>query len=48
MTHDEDPWKNTRGNLRPEVRCNEDMDKLEMRNFYAMRIDKDVITELQN
>jgi len=46
MTHEEDPWLITRGNLAPEERCEDPIDKILMRNFYAKRLGKEEIKEL--
>jgi hypothetical protein len=40
LTHEHDPWKITRGDLRPEQSCNRPIDKKLMRDFYAKRIKK--------
>ncbi len=48
MTHSEDPWKNTRGSLPLEARCETPMDKLFIRNYYAERLGKKKIEQLQN
>lgn len=40
MTHDEEPWSKTRGNLPLEIKCTRPIDKVLMRDFYAMRINK--------
>ena len=40
MTHQEDPWKETRGNLPPEARCEKVIPKILMRNYYAKRLGK--------
>lgn len=40
LTHDHDPWKVTRGDLRPEQSCNRPIDKKLMRDFYAKKIKK--------
>lgn len=46
LTHSEEPWKVTRGNLPPEARCNESIDRLLMRNYYAEKIGKKAIKRL--
>lgn len=46
MTHEEEPWKQTRGSLPDEARCAKPMDKLLIRNFYAKRIGKAEIKKL--
>lgn len=48
LTHHEDPWKLTRGNLAPEAKCTRPIDKLLMRNYYAAKIGKKEIKALQN
>ncbi|RWD79743.1 Panacea domain-containing protein [Mesorhizobium sp.] len=48
LTHHEDPWKLTRGDLAPEAKCTRSIDKLLMRNFYAAKIGKKEIKTLQN
>lgn len=48
MTHDEDPWRIARGNLPPEARCTQPIDKLLMRNFYANRLGKEAIQQLRH
>jgi uncharacterized phage-associated protein len=40
ITHSHDPWKETRGPLRPEARCSDPIDKKLIRDFYAARIKK--------
>ena len=40
ITHAEDPWKVTRGNLRLEARCTRPISKALMRDFYGRRISK--------
>lgn len=47
MTHAEAPWKLTRGNLPLEARCEDPIDKLVMRNFYAARLGKKQIKKLR-
>ncbi|BCB20295.1 type II toxin-antitoxin system antitoxin SocA domain-containing protein [Bosea sp. ANAM02] len=48
MTHEEAPWHMARGNLPPEARCTQPIDKLLMRNFYAARLGKEAIQQLRN
>lgn len=48
MTHAEDPWKNARGSLPPEARCETPLDKLFVRNYYAKRIGKEEIQKLSD
>ena len=48
LTHQEDPWKKTRGDFSPEARCDRYIDKTLIRNYYAERIGKEKITERQN
>ncbi len=48
MTHEEDPWKITRGDLPLEARCDDPIDKLLTRNYYAQRLGKKDIKTLQN
>ena len=38
LTHSEDPWKITRGNLAPEQRCNKHISKTLMRNYYKQKL----------
>lgn len=40
QTHKEAPWVNTRGDLRPEARCNSPIKKTMIRDFYAAKIGK--------
>lgn len=40
MTHREDPWRKTRGNLPLEARCNKPITKKIMREFYGKKIGK--------
>jgi uncharacterized phage-associated protein len=47
MTHDEDPWKEARGDIPPEAASNKVISKLTMRNFFAARIGKATISQLQ-
>jgi uncharacterized phage-associated protein len=35
MTHKETPWKNARGELPPEVRCNNAISKKDMKKFFS-------------
>ena len=46
MTHEEDPWRITRGDLPPEARCTKPIDKILMRNYYATRLGKKTKKEL--
>lgn len=48
MSHEEDPWKKTRGSLPIEARCEDPIDKLLMRNYYANRLGKKEIKKLSN
>ena len=48
MTHEEDPWKITRGELALEARCTRPIDKLLIRNYYAKRLGKKEISKLPN
>jgi uncharacterized phage-associated protein len=48
MTHEEDPWKITRGELALEARCVQPIDKLLIRNYYAKRLGKKEISKLPN
>lgn len=48
ITHAEDPWKVTRGNLPPEARCENPIDKLFVRNYYAKRLGKEEIKTLSD
>lgn len=48
MTHQEDPWKNARGGLPPEAASKTVIPKLEIRNFYAKRLGKEEIKQLQD
>ena len=48
LTHSEDPWKVTRGNLAPEAKCNRPIDRLLIRNYYAAQIGKSALEELPN
>lgn len=41
ITHQEDPWKVTRGDLPLEAKCTRPIDKKVMRDFYAPRIFKE-------
>ncbi len=38
--HGEQPWREARGNLAPEVRCEEKISKETMRNFYKKQLDE--------
>ncbi len=40
LTHQEDPWKQTRGSISPEAKCNKSIDKILIRDYYAGRIDE--------
>jgi uncharacterized phage-associated protein len=40
LTHDHQPWKQTRGDLPLEAKCTAPIDKTLIRNFYAERIGK--------
>lgn len=40
LTHSEDPWKITRKGLPLEARCENEIDKLLIRNYYASKIGK--------
>ena len=40
MTHKEDPWKKTRGDLAPHARCSKPIPKALMRDFYGKKIKK--------
>ncbi len=46
LTHEETPWKETRGNLPLEARCTTPMNKLTIRNYYAEKIGKEEIQNL--
>lgn len=46
MTHKEDPWKVTRGDLPPEAKCDRPITKLLTRNYYAGRIGKKALKAL--
>lgn len=46
MTHEEQPWKITRGSLAPEERCTEIIHKLLIRNYYAAKIGKKEISKI--
>lgn len=46
LTHEEMPWRETRGDLPLEARCSRPIDKLKIRNFYAARIGKKEIKKL--
>ncbi len=48
MSHEEDPWKKTRGNLPAEARCDDSISKLLMRNYYAKLLGKREIKKLSN
>ena len=48
MSHEEDPWKKTRGSLSAEARCDDPISKLLMRNYYAKRLGKKEIKKLSN
>jgi uncharacterized phage-associated protein len=48
LTHEESPWKVTRGNLPIEARCTKPIDKLLIRNFYAARLGKKEISKFPN
>jgi len=48
LTHLEDPWKLARYNLPPEARCEDAIDKLIIRNYYAARLGKKTISKLSN
>lgn len=48
LTHEEEPWKVTRGGLPLEARCTNAIDKILIRNFYAARLGKKEITTLQD
>jgi uncharacterized phage-associated protein len=48
MTHDEDPWKQARGNIPPEARCETPIDKLLTRNYYAKRLKKRAIDRISD
>ncbi|MBJ7533779.1 DUF4065 domain-containing protein [Rhodomicrobium vannielii ATCC 17100] len=40
LTHREDPWKQTRGNIPLEAKCTNPIDKILIRDYYAARIGK--------
>lgn len=40
QTHEEDPWRNTRGELPIEARCEDAIDKIEIRDYYSKRLKK--------
>lgn len=40
LTHSHEPWLKTRGDLQPEAKCTDPIDKKLMRDFYAERIGK--------
>ena len=46
MTHDDLPWLETRGDLRPEQRCEDPISKVTMRNFYAAQLGKEPVEAL--
>ena len=48
LNQEEDPWKITRGGLEPEKRCEKEIDKLLIRNYYAKRIGKDAINRFHS
>lgn len=48
MTHEEEPWRVTRGNLSPEAKCTTPIDKLLIRNYYAARLGKEKIQQLSD
>lgn len=48
LTHEEDPWRLTRGNLPPEAKCTTPISKLLMRNYYGARIGKKEAKALPN
>lgn len=47
LTHSEDPWIRARGGIPLEARCENQIDKLITRNFYAKSIEKNSIDQLQ-
>lgn len=40
LTHEHDPWKNVRGDLPPEARCEKVIEKAAIRDFYGAKIGK--------
>lgn len=46
ITHEEDPWRITRGGLPLEARCTLPIQKLLIRNYYAARLGKKEIKKL--
>ena len=48
ITHLEDPWKVTRGDIPLEARCTNPIDKLTIRNYYAKRLGKQEISQLSH
>lgn len=48
LTHAEDPWKLTRGNIPPEAKCTKPIDRLLMRNYYAKKLGKKELKALPN
>ncbi len=40
ITHEHAPWKDARGNLPPEAKCNAIISKIAIMDFYAERINK--------
>ncbi|ETX13265.1 hypothetical protein OCH239_12625 [Roseivivax halodurans JCM 10272] len=48
MTHEETPWLEARGALPPEAASRTVIPKVKIRNFYAARIEKEAIEQLQN
>jgi uncharacterized phage-associated protein len=48
MTHDEEPWQRARGGLSPEAASSTVIPKLDIRNYYAAKIDKKEIKKIYN
>jgi uncharacterized phage-associated protein len=48
ITHKEEPWLITRGDISPEAKCTKSIDKLLMRNYYGAKIGKKKISALPN
>jgi uncharacterized phage-associated protein len=46
MTHEEAPWRDVRGSLPPEARCEDIIPKIEIRNFYAKILGKKPLKKL--
>lgn len=46
LTHKEKPWREARGDLPPEAKCTNLIDRLTMRNFYGAKIGKEALQKL--